>query len=335
VSDKVSETGQVAQRTIHITVPSGIEPERVDRYLGSHRDVGLSRTGIQKLIQTGLILLDGKTINVKHLVTGGESITISIPEEPPTILTGEDIPLDIVFEDDYLAVVNKPTGMVTHPGVGNRSGTLVNALIHHIGRLAEGKAPHRPGIVHRLDKDTSGLLVIARTDDVYNSLQEALKRREVTRTYLALVCGHMSEDEGTIDLPIGRSLKDRKKMSVTHVDSREAVTRYRVVDRFRSYDLLDVNLLTGRTHQIRVHFSHLGHPVFGDGDYGGREKWHRGLFGPERPLAKKLLDAISHQALHARKLEFVHPVTTQPMSFEAPPPGDFQTVLDILIAEGY
>lgn len=331
----MEDNGKNEARLISITVPDGIEPERIDRYLGSRSDLRLSRTRIQKFIEKGRVLLNGETVSVKHMLKGGEAITIDVPEPPRTELSGEDIPLDVVFEDDYLAVVNKPAGLVTHPGVGNRSGTLVNALIHRIGKLADGKAPHRPGIVHRLDKDTSGLLVIAKTDEVYTDLQDAMKRREISRTYLALVCGHMAEDDGTIDLPIGRSLKDRKKMSVTHVESREAVTKYHLVDRFRSYDLLDVKLLTGRTHQIRVHFAHLGHPVFGDPDYGGREKWHRGQFGPERPLAKHLLEVLSHQALHARKLEFKHPVTGKGMSFEAPPPPDFQSVLGILLAEGH
>lgn len=329
------DNGKSGARLISVTVPGDIEPERIDRYLGSRSDLRLSRTRIQKFIEKGRVLLDGETVSVKHMLKGGETISIDVPEPPQTVLAGEDIPIEVVFEDDFLAVVNKPAGLVTHPGVGNRSGTLVNALIHRIGKLADGKAPHRPGIVHRLDKETSGLLVIAKTDEVYADLQAALKRREISRTYLALVCGHMSEDEGTIDLPIGRSLKDRKKMSVTHVDSREAITKYHLVDRFRSYDLLDVKLLTGRTHQIRVHFAHLGHPVFGDPDYGGREKWLRGQFGPERPLARRLLDTLSHQALHARKLEFIHPVTGRNVVFEAPTPPEFQDVLDILIAEGH
>ncbi|MDH4035657.1 MAG: RNA pseudouridine synthase, partial [candidate division Zixibacteria bacterium] len=184
------------------------------------------------------------------------------------------------------------------------------------------------------DKDTSGLLVVARTDTVLSALQKAVQERRVTRSYSALVCGHVKEEAGTIDLPIGRSLKNRKRMTVTHVNSRESVTDYKLQDRFRSYDLLEVNLHTGRTHQIRVHFSHVGHPVFGDPDYGGRQKWHRGIFAPERLLAKKLLEILPRQALHAARLKFTHPVTGDLLDLHRDPPEDYQDLLDVLDEEG-
>jgi 23S rRNA pseudouridine1911/1915/1917 synthase len=210
---------------------------------------------------------------------------------------------------------------------------LVNALVHHFKQLAKGSGEDRPGIVHRLDKDTTGLLLVARTDIAYQRLQQALQARQVKRTYLALVCGHLKDETGVIDLPIGRSLKNRKKMAVTNLNSRPAVTHYSVIEKFRSYDLLEVTLETGRTHQIRVHLSHLGHPVFGDPEYGGREKWHRGIFAPERPLAKRLLGIMSRQALHARRLEFDHPISGERRTFEAPLPGDFKTLLEVLESE--
>jgi 23S rRNA pseudouridine1911/1915/1917 synthase len=267
-------------------------------------------------------------------VRGGEEITVTIEPARADLLAGEPIPLDIIYEDDHLVVVNKPAGMVTHPARGNFSGTLVNALLHHLGDLPDGAGTDRPGIVHRLDKETSGLMVVARTDRTYLALQKAISRREVRRTYHALVCGHVKEDSGVIDRPIGRSPKNRKKMAVVERDGKEAVTEYRLIDRFRSYDLLEIQLHTGRTHQIRVHFSHFGHPVFGDPDYGGREKWHRGIFAPERPLARRLLGSISRQALHARRLEFAHPEEGRPLTFEADLPDDFAGLLELLDEEG-
>jgi 23S rRNA pseudouridine1911/1915/1917 synthase len=225
--------------------------------------------------------------------------------------------------------------MVTHPGIGNRNGTLVNALLFHFKSLADQSDPERPGLVHRLDKDTSGLLLIAKDDETYLKLQQMLQKREIKRTYLALICGHLSNDEGEINLPIGRSTNDRKKMAVTNINSREAITHYCLVRRYRTYDLLDVNLMTGRTHQIRVHFSHLGHPIFGDHDYGGREKWNKGIFAPERELGKRLLKTIDRQTLHAKALSFVHPHTAKEMSLESNPPGDIIKLLKILDNEGY
>ncbi len=306
---------------------------RIDRYLAEYPGLNLTRNRIQKLIDEGQITVNGDPVNKKAPVSNGDRICITVTIPPPSDISPEDIPLDIIYEDDSLAVINKPAGLVTHPGAGNRSGTLVNALVHHYRSLAKGSAADRPGIVHRLDKDTTGLLLIARTDEAYQNLQQALQARDVKRTYLALVCGHVKEQEGRIDLPIGRSTRDRTKMAVTNMGSRPAITHYQLSKRYRSYDLLDVDLETGRTHQIRVHLSHLGHPVFGDAEYGGREKWHRGMFAPERPLAKRLLDIMSRQALHARKIEFSHPMTGERMEFEAPLPEDFRKLLAVLESE--
>ncbi len=319
---------------IEILVETGVERQRIDSYLGKHPDAGLTRSRVQKLIDDGLVLLNGEKVSKKATVKSGDSISVTVTPPAPSEIRPENIALDIVYEDDHMAVINKPPGMVVHPGAGNFSGTLVNALLYHFKNLPSGSGPDRPGIVHRLDKDTSGLLLIAKSEEVYQKLQKAIQAREVKRTYLALVCGHVVKDSDTVNLPIGRSLKNRKMMAVTNVASREAVTLYTLVKRYRSYDLLEVNLQTGRTHQIRVHFSHLGHPVFGDGDYGGREKWHRGMFAPERPLAKKLLAQLNRQALHARQIKLVHPVIGEEMSFEAKTPEDIANTLEILDSEG-
>jgi 23S rRNA pseudouridine1911/1915/1917 synthase len=329
VSD--SPNGVIRKQLI---VPDTTSGARLDKYLGDLPDMGISRTRLQKLIADGLITVDGQAVATKHLLQGGETIDILLPAPEKTLIVGENLPLEIIFEDEHLAVVNKPAGMVTHPAVGNRSGTLVNALIHRFGRLASQGGEDRPGIVHRLDKDTSGLLVIARTDEAYQVLQKAIQAREVQRTYLALICGHVREEAGTIDLPMGRSRRDRTKMAVDGAASREAVTEYRLIKRFKSYDLLDVVLGTGRTHQIRVHFSHLGHPVFGDPEYGGRDKWHRAMFGPDRPLGRRLLGIMQRQALHARRLEFTHPATGERLVFEAEAPEDFRLLLGALEEAG-
>ncbi len=319
---------------VEVNVPAEVSPQRLDRYLASCQDLDLSRSRIQKLFEDGLVTIDGRAAIKKQRIKGGETIILTIPTTPLMHLEGEDIPVDIVYEDEHLVVVNKPPGMVTHPATGNYGGTLVNAMIHYFGKMSDLGGADRPGIVHRLDKDTSGLLIVARNDTAFLALQKAVQGREVARSYLALVCGHMKEDAGTIDLPIGRSLKDRKKMIVTHHRSREAVTSYKLLDRYRSYDLLEVNLHTGRTHQIRVHLSHLGHPVFGDLGYGGRQKWHRGIFAPERLLAKRLLEIMPRQALHATRLEFTHPVTGEKLSLHRDPPADFQALLNVLNEEG-
>ncbi|MBU8932844.1 MAG: RluA family pseudouridine synthase [candidate division Zixibacteria bacterium] len=308
-------------------------PQRLDRFLASHPDLDLTRSRVQRLIAEGLVEVNGQPALKKYSVRPGDELSLTIPPLPPREAVAEEIPLDVIFEDDHLIVVNKPSGLVTHPGVGNRTGTLVNALMFRYGSLATGSTADRPGVVHRLDKNTSGLLIVARTDEVLLKLQRQLQEREIKRQYLALVCGHVKDDSGTIDAPIGRSLRDRKKMAVTDINSREAVTEYRLINRFTSYDLIEASLQTGRTHQIRVHFAYLGHPVLGDPDYGGREKWVRGMFAPERPLARNILDTLPRQALHAYQLSFEHPMTGVKVALRSDLPDDFQNVLDILRTE--
>ncbi|HSG99800.1 MAG TPA: RluA family pseudouridine synthase [candidate division Zixibacteria bacterium] len=314
------------------TVPELTNPERIDRYLAGLDDLRASRSQIQKALKAGLVTVNGVVVAARHKVSGGEIVNLRLPQPEPSSIEPEEIPLEIVYEDEYLLVVNKPAGMVTHPAAGARSGTLVHALLAHTAGLSELYGRERAGIVHRLDKNTTGLLVVAKDSQTHRALQTQLEKREIRRTYLALVCGHLKEDAGVIDKPIGRSLKDRKKMAVTRVGSREAQTVYRLRERFRSYDLVDVELKTGRTHQIRVHFAHLGHPVFGDPEYGGRDKWHRGLFGPERLFGRELLATFPRQALHARALAFTHPHTGQALAFDAALPPDFQALLDAVRA---
>ncbi|MFZ5980882.1 MAG: RluA family pseudouridine synthase [Candidatus Zixiibacteriota bacterium] len=325
---------QDSVKEIELTVPENAAGERLDKYLSALDEVGLTRTRLQKLIDEGKIFVEGRPVPSRYKLRGGETIYITITSQSRPEIAGENIPLDIVYEDEHLAVVDKPPGMVTHPGAGNYTGTLVNALIFHFKKLSSISGEDRPGIVHRLDKNTSGLLVVAKTDDIYLALQKQLQKRTLKRTYTALICGHLDKDKGTIDLPIGRSTRDRKKMTVTQVGSRAAVTEWRRVDNFRTYDLIEASLLTGRTHQIRVHFSHLGHPVFGDPEYGGRETWHRGVFAPERELSKQLLKMFERQALHARRMSFVHPVTGETLALEAPLPKDYKALLDLLDREG-
>ena len=308
--------------------------QRLDLFLSSNAELNLSRNQIQKLIKDLKVLVNGQLPQKRLALVDGDIIELTLPLPKDSKITAENIELDIRFEDEYLAVVNKPAGMVVHPAVGNRSGTLVNALMYRFKNLAQGGGVERPGIVHRLDKNSSGLLLVARTDVVHRELQKALQERGIKREYLALVCGRLKEAKGMIKTYIDRSKKDRKKMAVTKTSGREAITEYELEFSYRSYQLLKLSLQTGRTHQIRVHLAHLGHPVFGDPEYGGREKWHRGIFAPERPLAKKLLELLPRQALHAQRLEFVHPVKNVRVIVESEIPADFQKVLDLLEKEG-
>ncbi len=317
------------RKKVALSVPKDIEPIRLDIWLAAQSELALSRTKIQRLIDEGEVTVDGETVPSRYQLKGGEQVELIIPEPIKTDIEPEEIALEIVYEDDHLAVINKPVGMVTHPAAGVYSGTLVNALVHHFRTLPTGRGVDRPGIVHRLDKNTSGLLLVAKSEDTLLALQRMLEQRLIKRTYLAIICGHMPKEKGKIDLPIGRSSTDRTKMAV--VDSgRAAVTEYHLLERFRSVELHEVNLQTGRTHQIRVHFAKLGHPVLGDPEYGGREKWLRGIFAPERPLARRLLDILSHQALHAHQLSLVHPVTGQSLLLKADPPSDLLAALTLL-----
>lgn len=285
--------------------------ERIDSYLSQNEELDLTRAKIQSLIKSKNILVNGKEVKSSYKVQTGDEIDITIVEENLDV-EAEDIPLDIVYEDDDVIVVNKPSGMVVHPSLGNTSGTLVNALMNH-SKLSSVNGEFRPGIVHRIDKDTSGLLIIAKNDKAHINLSEQIKNREITKKYIALVRGVVKENCATIDMPIGRSDKDRKKMAVRK-DGKNAVTHFNVIKRYNGYTLLDVKIDTGRTHQIRVHLSEIGYPIVGDFVYSNGKN----PFG------------VEGQMLHAKSLEFKHPITGKEMKLEAPLPEYFEEVLNKL-----
>ena len=283
---------------------------RIDKYLSSVTD--LSRSKIQKLLDSGMILVNDKIVKSSYIVKDDDYITIDEVDEEVDIVP-ENIPLDIVYEDEYLLVVNKPSGMVVHPAPGNYTGTLVNALMYHCNNLSSVNGNVRPGIVHRIDADTSGLLLVAKNDMVHNDLAEQISKKTVVRKYISLVHGVIMEDTATIDAPIGRDNKDRKKMCVTGENSKEAVTHIRVLERYKDSTLIECILETGRTHQIRVHMNYINHPVVNDPVYGHN----------------KLDDKEFGQMLHAKEIGFVHPVTKEFMDFKVDPPKRFNEILEI------
>ncbi len=275
----------------------------------------LTRSAAQKLLEGGAVTVGGAAAAKNYRVCAGESVRILLPEPVDDTAQPEEIPLDIVYEDADLLVVNKPKGMVVHPAAGNRTGTLVNALLAHCGSSLSGiNGVIRPGIVHRIDKDTSGLLIVAKNDAAHRSLAAQIKAHSFTREYQAVVYGSLKQDEGTVDAPIGRSTADRKKMAVTEKNSRSAVTHYRVLARYDGFTHVALRLETGRTHQIRVHMAWLGHPVAGDPVYG----------------PKKVITQLHGQCLHAGKIGFEHPRTGEWMNFESALPQYFTTFLNSL-----
>jgi 23S rRNA pseudouridine1911/1915/1917 synthase len=312
-------TSEAPQRRTVTADDAGL---RLDAWIAAHFE--LSRTRVQKLLEADRIRVrpsDGEWRTPRKADRAGEgwTVEVTVPAPEPVDIVAQDLPLRIVYEDASLAVVDKPAGMVVHPAPGHRDGTLVNALLHHIRDLSGVGGRLRPGIVHRLDRDTSGLLVVAKNDKAHHALSAALKRRDVRRIYLAASWGHLAETPVTVDRPLGRDPRDRKRMAVVE-DGRRALTRVRVRERWRAAELLDVALRTGRTHQIRVHLASIGHPVVGDATYGaGREK---GISGPARSWARALAARVPRQFLHATRLSFDHPETGRRMRFEAPLPED-------------
>ncbi len=298
-------------------IPIENKGERLDKFISSSDDFDLTRTAVQNLITEGMITVNGKKIAKNYVLSGEERVSVEIPE--PTVLDvlPENIPIDIVYEDDYLLVVNKPKGMVVHPAAGNYTGTLVNALMYHCkDRLSSINGIIRPGIVHRIDKNTSGLLIVAKTDAAHLGLAEQIKEHSFTREYETIIMGRMKEYKGTIDAPIGRHHIDRKKMCVTDKNSKNAVTHYEVLEEFREHSYLKLRLETGRTHQIRVHLSYVGHAVLGDDVYGKPVKDFEG------------------QCLHARKIGFVHPITNEYLEFSSELPDYFEEQLRKLRMRG-
>jgi len=276
---------------------------------------GVSRSGAQKIIEEGAVTLCGKQVKKNHRTTVGEKFEVTLPELKELSLAAQDLPLDIVYEDSDVVVVNKARGMVVHPAPGHADGTLVNALIHHCGDSLSGiNGEIRPGIVHRIDKDTSGLIIAAKNDAAHRALAAQLTGHTLARVYEAVVCGRVRDDKGTVDAPIGRHPTDRKRQTVTKTNSREAVTHYEVIARYNGYTHVRCTLETGRTHQIRVHMAHIGHPVLGDLVYG-RKKPEKGLSG---------------QCLHARELRFLHPATGEWVTLTTVLPDYFREVLQKL-----
>ena len=287
--------------------------KRLDAYISSINEE-LTRTAAQRLIEQGNVFVNGKIQKVSYKVSVGDVIIIEEVKPQEIELKAQEIPIEIIYEDNDIIVVNKPKGMVVHPANGNPDGTLVNAIMAICKDSLSGIGGEiRPGIVHRLDKDTSGLLIVAKNDKAHVNMSEQIKNHEVTKTYIALVRGAVKENEATIDMPIGRSNSDRKKMAVNK-NGRNAVTHIKVLERYNNYTLLEVNIETGRTHQIRVHLSHIGYPIIGDSTYSNGKN----EFG------------ISGQCLHAKCLEFKHPITNKEMKLEAPLPEYLKEIIELL-----
>ncbi len=285
---------------------------RIDKYLMNNTE--MSRSKIQKLIDNNSILVNDKCVKASYSLKDGDVIKILEDTNEDIDILPENIPLDIVYEDEYLLVINKPSGMVVHPAPGNYHGTLVNALMYHCNNnLSQVNGSVRPGIVHRIDADTSGLLLVAKNDMVHNELAKQISEKSVVRKYVALVHGVIFEDSATIDAPIGRDIHDRKKMCVTGDNSKEAITHIRVLERYRNSTLIECVLETGRTHQIRVHMNYINHPVVNDPVYG----------------YKKLDDKDFGQMLHAKEIGFVHPITKEFLDFKVDPPKRFYEILEI------
>lgn len=288
--------------------------ERIDRYL-AERCPDFSRSYLQKLLKEQAVSVNGKAVKANYKVQSRDRIILEIPEAEKADILPEDIPLDILYEDDYLLVVNKPKGMVVHPSAGHMEGTLVNAVMAHCGDHLSGiNGVLRPGIVHRIDKDTTGALLVCKDDAVHRDLAEQLKEHSIKRRYRAVVWGNLKEDQGTVEGPIGRHPIDRKKMAVNYKNGKDAVTHYQVLERFGQYTYIECRLETGRTHQIRVHMASIGHPLLGDSVYGpSKNPWK-----------------LQGQTLHAMVLGFRHPVRGEYMEFTAPLPEYFSELLDKL-----
>ncbi|GAB4468318.1 MAG: RluA family pseudouridine synthase [Thermoflexibacter sp.] len=317
-----------------IEVDKGQSLLRIDKFL-SNRLPNVSRNKIQEAIEAGFVAVNGKPTKANYKIRPLDLITVSMPEPPrDTEVKPENIPLNIIYEDEHLMVVNKPAGMVVHPAYNNWTGTLVNALTYHFQNLPTMQGNDgRPGLVHRIDKDTSGLLVIAKTDVAMMGLAKQFYDHSIERTYYALVWGEPKEDRGTINMPLGRSLKDRRITIAYTPESgltggKEAITHYEVLKRLRYVSLIKCNLETGRTHQIRAHLKYLGHPLFNDEMYGGNEILKGSMFSKYKAFVENCFKMMPRQALHAKTLGFSHPVSKERMQFDSELPTDFQSVLE-------
>jgi 23S rRNA pseudouridine1911/1915/1917 synthase len=308
-----------------ITVTKRDEGRRLDQFL-SETDLNLSRSQAKKLIEAGNILLNQRPTKPSAHLKAGDRISGTLPQPKPLSLKPEPLPLDIIYEDPSIIVIDKPSGMVVHPAYGNPSGTLVNALLYHCKDLTGINGILRPGIVHRLDKDTSGVIVVAKDDEAYHQLTKQFKNRTVEKAYLAIAYGKFGEEEGLIDSAIGRHPSERKRMSTRTKKGRTAITRWKVTERLDGFTFLEIFPQTGRTHQIRVHLSSMGHPLLGDPLYG--RKGRPGSI--HDPVLKDCLKKMNRQALHAHRLGFNHPRTGERVQFVSPIPQDMKEVLELL-----
>jgi len=340
---------KLIEAVFEFDIPAGQNPERLDVFLTNSMKYA-TRNKIQKAIDDGCVTINKKIAKSSKKIQPLDKIVCKILKPPPIELIPENIPLEIVYEDDFLLVINKPKGMVTHPGFGNRNGTLVNAVLWHLGKREaitieldddseeeeynEGKIfageSVRPGIVHRLDKDTTGLLLITKDSSLHHILAKQFENRTIERYYYTLVWGDLKSDSGTMVGDIGRNPKNRKIFSVVKKDGKPAITDYWVLERYGIITLVKVKLRTGRTHQIRVHFSHYGHPVLGDKDYGGDVMVRGGGVPDTKKIAERCLKIAERQMLHAKIIGFIHPVSDEKMNFDSDLPEDFNRILGIL-----
>lgn len=298
---------------LNFTVTAEEAGKRIDKVIAERLGDDYSRTFAQALIQKEMVLLNSSPVKARYLAKEGDNVSVTIPPPEKNELLPEDIPLNVLYEDDWIIVIDKPAGIVVHPGAGNKTGTIVNALLHHCGKLPAGSDELRPGVVHRLDKDTSGVLLVAKNDRALRSLSKQFQKRAVKKRYLAVVKGELPVDNGIIEVPIARSASDRKKMGVELERGKKARTAYHVIRRFKGFTMVNLDLETGRTHQIRVHMKHIGHPIVGDSTYGRS-------------------DGVKRQALHAEMIGFTHPDTGKYMEFTSPVPEDMREIIEKITA---
>jgi 23S rRNA pseudouridine1911/1915/1917 synthase len=316
----------VHRKTASYIIDSSISGQRLDKFL-NQRYPSVTRSHIKNLISNGDIVVNTKHVKAGYQLKVNDKVTVNFPEIKTSHIEPEDIPLEIIYEDKSLLVINKPAGLIVHPGAGNLNGTLVNALLFHCKNLSGINGVLRPGIVHRLDKNTSGLLIVAKNDHAHVNLSRQFEQKKIWRVYHTIVWG-VPGKEGEIITKIGRSKKDRKKMTVLNKGGREAITEYRILKDLLYLSYLEITLKTGRTHQIRVHLNHINHPVFGDPDYNGRKSQIVRLPSHLQKRGSFLLKSINRQALHAKELHFIHPETNQMMNFDTNLPADIQYILD-------
>ncbi len=315
-----------------VIVSAHQRPERLDSFV-TRQIVNLSRSRVHQLLSQGLIVVNGKAVSKSYTIKPHDVIDITLPIPAKVQMEAEDIPINIVYEDNDIVVLNKPAGMVVHPAYSNWTGTLVNALLHHVTDLSGINGELRPGIVHRIDKNTSGLLLVTKNDPAHRFISNLFRSHKIEREYLALVWGKLRQRKGTIDAPIGRSPRDRKKFAISKT-GKSAVTHYEVLEAHAPLSLVQLHLETGRTHQIRVHLAHLGHPVFGDPVYGGDNENLAGGEKRKRQHAKALLELMPRQALHAKTLGFTHPTTKKRIRFDSAIPDDMAAVLKNIRTSG-